>query len=207
MRELKCGALQLQESFGANGYVIPLENSYAVVDPGMWFGAKAVITELATAGILGSVEHILLTHYDLDHAGAAQALATETGATLWIGQADADILTGRRPAGTFVRRITSSLFRPKIPEDTAYIDKDPGFPATIAAVPTPGHTPGHFAFVWERTLLCGDSARVNADGTLRDFMHALNTDSQQARVTRQQLTTVDVDWVCPGHGKVTQRRR
>ena len=111
MIKLENGALQLEKSRGANGYVIPIGDTYAVVDPGMKSGAQAVVAELTAAGILGSVSHVLLTHYDIDHAGAALALTTETGAQLWIGRADADILSGRRPAGTFSRRLTSSIGR------------------------------------------------------------------------------------------------
>ncbi|MFQ4148415.1 MBL fold metallo-hydrolase [Arthrobacter sp. LAPM80] len=205
MRELESGALQLQKSSGANGYVIPLGSTYAVLDPGMWFGAKAVIGELATAGILGSVGHILLTHYDLDHAGAALALANETGAQLWIGRADADILAGRRPPGSPGRRITSRFMRPKLPDNALYIEKDARFPDSITAIPTPGHTPGHFAFSWERTIFCGDAARVQPGGDMKEFIPFLNTDRPLARASMQILEALDVDWVCPGHGRVTRK--
>jgi len=206
MQKLSNGALKLEKSRGANGFVIPLGDAYAVVDPGMKSGAQAVIAELTGAGVLGSVRHILLTHYDIDHAGAALALATETGAQLWIGRADADILAGRRPAGTLSRRITSSIGRPKLPETVHYLGESPDFPPGITALPTPGHTPGHHAFVWGNSLFSGDAVMVNPDGTLKQFPRLLITDKAQALASTAVLEALDVHWICPGHGKVTARR-
>ncbi|MGA7203643.1 MAG: MBL fold metallo-hydrolase [Specibacter sp.] len=206
MQKLTNGAFELEKSRGANGYAIPLGDTYAVVDPGMNSGALAVISELAAAGLAQSVSHILLTHYDIDHAGAAKALTEATGAQLWIGRADADILAGRRSAGTFSRRITSSIGRPKLPAEVHFLGESPDFPADIAAVPTPGHTPGHHAFVWNRAVFCGDAVRVNTDGSLKQFPRLLITDKVQALASTAVLEALDVDWICPGHGKVTERR-
>ena len=206
MIKLENGALQLEKSRGANGFVIPLGETYAVVDPGMKSGAQAVIAELTAAGILGSVSHVLLTHYDVDHAGAALALAAETGAQVWIGRADADILAGRTPAGTFSRRLTSSIGRPKLPGTVDYLGESPGFPEEITALATPGHTPGHFAFVWGQTVFCGDAAMPRTDGTLKQLPSFLITDKPLALASTAVLEELDVRWVCPGHGKVTARR-
>lgn len=201
----KNGSLQLQNSKGANGYVIPLGNSYAVIDPGMESGAKAVITELETAGILGEVSHVLLTHADMDHAGAALKVAAATGAVLWIGCADAEILTGKRAPGTLFRRLLSSIMLPKLPATYLLLGDSPGFPEEITAVATPGHTPGHFAFLWNQVLFCGDAVRVRSDGTLKQFFRPLITNTDQALASAAVLDALDFVWVCPGHGKVTQR--
>lgn len=152
MIKLESGAFQLQKSQGANGYVIPLGGSYVVVDPGMAMGTKAVIAELGTAGILGDVSQVLLTHGDTDHAGAAQMVAAAAGGQLWIGRADADILAGRAAPGTLVRKLLSMIMPPKLPDTVLYLGESPGFPQGITAVATPGHTPGHFAFTWGNAL-------------------------------------------------------
>lgn len=207
MKKLPNGAFALEHSRGANGYVLPLRDGYAVVDPGMKAGAQSVIAELTAAGLLGSVHHILLTHYDLDHAGAALALTEETGAQLWIGRADADILAGRQPAGTFSRRITSSIGRPKLPDTVHFLGESPGFPADITALGTPGHTPGHYAFGWADSVFCGDAVRVRKDGTLKQFPRLLITDKVAALASTLVLESLDVGWICPGHGNVTARHR
>ena len=206
MQKLSNGAFQLSSSRGANGYVLELADGYAVIDPGMKSGARGVIAELAEAGILGAVSHILLTHYDIDHAGAALALAEATGALLWIGRADADILAGRRPAGTLSRKVTSSIGRPRLPGTVHFLGEYPGFPADVTAIATPGHTPGHHAFVWDGSVFSGDAVMVRRDGTLKQFPRLLITDKAQALDSTTILDALDVRWVCPGHGKVTARR-
>ena len=55
MHRLSNGAFQLSKSRGANGYVLPLGDGCAVVDPGMKSGARAVFVELAAAGMAGSL--------------------------------------------------------------------------------------------------------------------------------------------------------
>ena len=205
MPKLLNGAFQLSTSRGANGYVLPLGDVFAVIDPGMNSGVRAVLGELAAEGMAGSVSHILLTHYDIDHAGAALALAKETGAQLWIGRADADILAGRRPPGTSTRRLLTSIGRPKLPGTVNYLGESAGFPEEITAVPTPGHTPGHFAFTWRGSLFSGDAVMVRGDGSLKQFPRLLITDKAQALASTAVLDALNVRWICPGHGKVTAR--
>lgn len=207
MIKLESGAFQLQKSKGANGYVIPMGSSYVIVDPGMALGAKAVIAELDAAGILNEVRHVVLTHGDMDHAGAARMLAAATGGQLWIGRADADILAGRQAPGTLFRKLLSKIMPPKLPETVLYLGESPGFPESVSAVPTPGHTPGHFAFVWGRAVFCGDAARVLGDGSLKQFFRPLITDTNKALASTSVLEALDAAWICPGHGKVTKRQR
>lgn len=206
MKELPNGAFALESARGANGYVLPLQNGYALIDPGMQFGARGVIAELAAAGVLGAIDHVLLTHYDIDHAGAAMAVAEASGARLWIGRPDADILNGLRPAGTFSRKVTSSIGRPKLPATVHYLGESPGPPSDITAIATPGHTPGHHAFTWGDSVFCGDAVMVRDDGSLKQFPRPLITDRTQALASTAILESLDVRWVCPGHGKVTARR-
>jgi len=205
MHELPNGAFKLDKSRGANGYVIPLGEGFAVVDPGMKSGARAVISELAEAGFAGAVRHILLTHYDVDHAGAARAVAAAAGARVWIGKADSEILAGTRSSGTLARRVMSSVGRPKLPETVNFLGESADFPPEITALPTPGHTPGHFSLVWNQTVFSGDAAMVRADGTLKQFPRLLITDKAQALASTAVLQNLNATWFCPGHGKPVQR--
>ncbi len=184
MIELENGAFQLEKSRGSNGYVIPLGDA---------------------AGILGTVGHILLTHGDTDHAGAALALVEATDAKLWLGRAEEDVLRRHTKSGTAFRRFLSLVSLPALPDAVSEPDGSPGFPEGIGAVATPGHTPGHFAFVWERTVFCGDAVKVQPDGSLRQFPRLLITDKPQALASTSVLEGLDVDWLCPGHGKVARR--
>ncbi|MHA7305798.1 MBL fold metallo-hydrolase [Arthrobacter sp. TMN-49] len=205
MQELSNGAFQLSRSRGANGYVVASGEQLVVIDPGLASGASGVVTELREAGLLKAVRHVLLTHYDLDHAGAAEAVAAAAGATVWISRLDAQVLTGQLRPGTVFRRLSTAFGKPHLPDAVAYLGESGGFPTGITAVAAPGHTAGHYAYHWADTLFIGDAARVRQDGSLKQFPGFMNTDKAAALHTAGQLEALDVAWVCPGHGKVTRK--
>jgi len=202
MRKITDSVARLERAQGANGYVITREGRHAVVDPGLPFTAGAVVRELRDAGVLDDVDDILLTHYDLDHAGAAARLAAATGARTWIGAADAQILRGHAGAGTRFRWFLNRLGRPGLGDRTEAVDATgpveilPG----VTGVPTPGHTPGHLAFRFEDCLFIGDAALVRADGSLRQFPGFLVTDRAAARASADLLARSGATWILPGHG-------
>lgn len=205
MQRLSNGAFQLSRSRGANGYVVAAGEHLVVIDPGLAWGAAGVVAELREAGLLSAVRHVLLTHYDLDHAGAAKTVAAAAGASLWINRLDAQVLRGEAKAGTFLRRLSSAVGRPKLPNAVSYIGESDGFPTGITAIAAPGHTAGHTAFLWAETLFCGDAALVRHDGSLKQFPGFIITDTATALKTADELEAMDVAWVCPGHGKVIQK--
>ncbi len=206
MKRLPNSAFQLEKSRGANGYVITAGEQLALIDPGMASGAAAVVRELQDAGLLPALRHVLLTHYDPDHAGAARAVAKAAGATLWISRADAAVLRGESRPATLSRRVLTSFGKPRLPGQVSYLGESEGFPSQITAMASSGHTAGHYAFLWQDSLFCGDAAMVREDGTLKQFPSFLITDKATALQTTAELEAVDVGWICPGHGKVTRKR-
>ena len=207
MKRLPNGAFLLEKSRGANGYVVASGEQLALIDPGMAGGASGVIAELRDAGMLGAVRDVLLTHYDVDHAGAAMPVAAAAGASLWITRLDAQVLTGQVRPATVFRRLSTSFGKPRLPGTVSYIGESAGFPTGIEAVPAPGHTAGHVAFRWQESLFCGDAALVRRDGSLRQFPGFIITDKPLALRTAAALEALDVDWVCPGHGRPTRKLR
>lgn len=205
MHKLSNGAFQLSKSRGANGYVVATGEQLVLIDPGMASGSAGVVSELREAGLLTAVRHVLLTHYDMDHAGAAQAVAAAAGATVWISRLDAQVLTGELTPGTFFRRLSTAFGKPHLPEAVSYIGESDGFPTGIAAVAAPGHTAGHYAFHWQDSLFIGDAALVRRDGSLKQFPGFIITDKPTALQTAAELEAMDVAWLCPGHGNVTQK--
>lgn len=205
MQRLSNGAFQLSKSRGANGYVVAAGEQLVLIDPGMASGSAGVVNELREAGLLTAVRHVLLTHYDLDHAGAAKAVAAAAGATVWISRLDAQVLSGQVKPRTFFRRLSTAFGKPQLPESVSYIGESDGFPMGITAVAAPGHTAGHYAFHWEDSLFIGDAALVRHDGSLKQFPGFIITDKPTALQTAAALEAMDVRWVCPGHGKVTRK--
>lgn len=206
MITLPNGAFQLEHSKGANGYLIPLEDSYVLIDPGLKAGGAAVITELQDAGVLEKVTDILLTHGDYDHSGAAVEVGAATGATLWIGRAEVDLIEGRIKSKTPQRRLLAVFMQPALPSSYNFLGESDGFPGQIEAVYSPGHTPGHYSFVWNRALFCGDAVEVTPNGELKQFKAIAINDKKLALETTPLLEALDVDWVFPGHGKIARRK-
>jgi len=206
MQQLTAKAFWLTDSIGANTYWLDDNDRVAIIDPGMSAGLKRVARELRRAGRSPyEVTDILLTHADVDHAQAAAEWQRRTGARCWLGAADAAVLTGAAQPGSSFRRFTASLGRPELPGNLHLLTADAEPWPGLSALHTPGHTPGHFAFLAGRTMFGGDTALASRDG-LRPMYSALMTDVEQGLVDLARLARLDVDWYCFGHSDPVRRR-
>jgi glyoxylase-like metal-dependent hydrolase (beta-lactamase superfamily II) len=169
----------------ANAYFIGSTGSWCLVDAGWPRDAPAIrqaADELFGAGARPAA--VLLTHDHPDHAGAARELALAWGCRVWmhpielpLASADAEAI--RRYAGPLDkwvilpllrlmgrRRMQAILAKGSLAEVAAPLDPGapvPGLPEW-EVFPTPGHTPGHVAYVRrdDRVVLTGD-ALVSVD--------------------------------------------
>lgn len=133
--------------FGANAFLVRDGDDLTLVDAGLpWCGLRS---ELAAAGYAPSdVDRVLVTHYDVDHVGGLRALPASV--PVYVGERDAALVSGAydppllHHKGAFhrlVRRMWSLPGRDVRPlEDGAEVG---GF----TAYHTPGHNPGHTAYV------------------------------------------------------------
>jgi hydroxyacylglutathione hydrolase len=172
-----------------------------VIDPGLRSGLNGAVAE-----VIGPepVTAILLTHYDVDHAGAAAGLQAATGASVWLGAADIPILRRDERAATPVRRVLNAAGRVQAPRELQPIVGDGEVLPGVRAIATPGHTPGHFAFLAHGVLFVGDAARTDPERGLVPFAGWLHTDTAEAERSLAALRDLDVDWVAPGHGAVVR---
>ncbi len=212
MRLIAQDCYQLEQQKGSHGFVVAGAGRTAVVDPGLSLGFDGVIAELRAAeATTGPVTDIVLTHYDVDHAQAARRLQEALGATVWIGAADAAILRGRVRPRTVFRKVVLRLARVTLPVGTKELSGSGEIFPGLAYFPTPGHTPGHYAYQWRGVLFSGDSATVAADGGVSDFPALLVDDKPTAagsvRLLAERIGAGSVDWVCPGHNAVARVAR
>jgi glyoxylase-like metal-dependent hydrolase (beta-lactamase superfamily II) len=124
---------------------------------------------------------ILLTHGHGDHAGAAGALASSTGAEVW------------GPEGLEAYGVPAP---DRVVRDGDTIETDAG---PLVAVHTPGHTPEHLCFHWpaRRALFAGDLLLGRGDttwvaeypGCVADYLDSL-----------ERLRSLDLDVIHPAHG-------
>lgn len=201
MREISTGVRRLEKSVAANGYVVDLGGHLAVIDPGLKPGLTGLLTEVIGPG---PVTAILLTHYDVDHAGAAAGLQAATGAPVWLGAEDVPILLRKQSPSPRGRRILHALGRVDPPRELLPIEADDEIAPGVRAIATPGHTPGHRAFLAHGVLFVGDAAGTDPERGLVPFASWLHTDTVAAERSLHELRSLGVDWVAPGHGAVVR---
>jgi glyoxylase-like metal-dependent hydrolase (beta-lactamase superfamily II) len=196
---------------GVNAYLV-LGSTLTLVDTGMAGSQDQILGYIQRLGYAPvDLTRIILTHYHLDHAGSLAALRERTGAQVLAHQADIPFISGEQnpPAqkGGIVGFLTQkfapvSLADPSpvdIPlEDGVRLDLLDG----ANVIHAPGHTPGSIVlhFPGERLLITGDvitrrGRRLNT--SFKVFSH----DPAQARESIRRLAPLEVEVLCPGHGK------
>ncbi len=190
-----------------NAYLVD-DDVLTLVDAG-WPGNAGAIRE-AIEGVgfeVSEIERVLVTHYDLDHVGALDGLAPDLDARVFVGRADAEMLTGeRRPPlknrkGALQRAIELAFDGTDLPVEEVGDRETVG---SFTAFSTPGHTPGHVAYVNEAlgVAMVGDLV-TESGGVLRPAPWVLNYDSGQVRESLRTLIDEAPPFriVCPGHGE------
>jgi glyoxylase-like metal-dependent hydrolase (beta-lactamase superfamily II) len=187
----------------ADLYGARIADGVILFDAGVDPAGGALDRLLADLGATRSdVRQVFLTHGHFDHVAAAPLCSR---AIVRIGALDVDLLAQRvRPP--LIGFIMRSLM-PVGPIDGATampgrVDIDVGGGARVTAIPTPGHTPGSYVFVYDGVLFAGDTLII--DGDRLDYaVPAFSVDPPQNR--RSVATLVDalqgltVERVCTGH--------
>ena len=137
----------------------------------------------------------MITHADGDHVGSLAALVERTGATVWAGTHEADVIEGKAAArGGDVKR-SGSVDRRFTPGETLPLH------GGIETVATHGHTAGHVSLFLpgERILIAGDALN-NRDGELAGSAPQHTADAEQARAAVRALAALRPDSIIFGHG-------
>ena len=194
---------------GVNAYLVWDGEDATLVDAGTPLDAGRVIAGLDRAGLdPADVCRVLLTHYDVDHVGGLAGLRRRgLDAPVHAADPDAGHVEGRsRPPLTRHKGLLQNLVSPVVRpvsevERVADGDRIGGFDAYR----TPGHTPGHVAYVHRATgtALVGDLV-LERRGGVRVPPWPLNDDTGRARESvRGLLDRVgSFEALCPGHGEL-----
>ncbi len=182
-----------------NCYIVGDENlrEVVVIDPG---GDVRNIVDTIRQ-MRARVSAIVLTHGHFDHVMAVAGLKQNAGAPLWVGEAEAPILTSVEGQA----RYFGLTVQPPPPPDRLLKD---GEILSIGAVQlqviaTPGHTPGGICLWGEKdkvlfsgdTLMRGGIGRTDlAGGSMADELRSIKG---------KLLTLPPETRVYPGHGPVT----
>jgi glyoxylase-like metal-dependent hydrolase (beta-lactamase superfamily II) len=212
--EIVSGVYGIAMAF-VNAFLIADEEGLVLVDSGL---PKRRDTILGTvAGIArqpADLKHILLTHHHVDHMGSLADLKDASDAKSYVHPLDASVVRGEEPQpGPNRSNLLGKLLGPLVerlsPEPTAAtvdVEVEDGQELPIAggvkAVHTPGHTPGHLAFLLpaKNVLFVGDAA-ANILG-LRMPIGMYTVDPERAKESIRKLAGLEFDVACFGHGRV-----
>ncbi|MFC5972959.1 MBL fold metallo-hydrolase [Halomarina salina] len=205
------------EPFVVNAYVFEGGDGVTLVDTGMPANRHSLRSELAAAGYRpGDVDRVLLTHYDLDHVGGLTPLARWLGgpafdAAVYLGATDVALVRGHHDPpwihhkGSFHRFARAVFDLDDVPlrrvDDG---DRVGGF----TAYHTPGHNPGHTAYVHDDGVAFVGDLMWETDGELTPPFWG---DSYSMRELRDSVRAFsdragEFEAVCPGHGTPFVRR-
>jgi len=197
---------------GVNAALVDDGGDLTLVDAGMPWHGDAVVDAIVTAGYaLSDLNRILVTHYDLDHVGGLPRF-DGVDVDMYAGEGDAPLVAGhgspslRSRKGAF-QRLTSLFGSPLDTDVLALTDGDTVGSFTVYE--TPGHTPGHVAYVSERleTAVLGDLVR-ESDGTLSPSPWVISHDRTAIAESVRELAdrAPDFEVAVVGHGVPFERR-
>jgi glyoxylase-like metal-dependent hydrolase (beta-lactamase superfamily II) len=211
-----------------NWYLVEDGGRLTAVDAGLSGFNGSLPSDLSSLGFApGDVEAVILTHSDSDHTGLAAALRA-AGARVLIHSDDEPKLRkpGPKSGDASPLKLLPEIWRPalwrflggmmraggakpsKIEDAQTFTGEEvldvPGSPRVI---PTPGHTPGHCAFLFESygALFVGDELCTwnPLTGSLgaQVMPSVFNTSTSQCFESLAALEVLDAEVLLPGHGE------
>jgi glyoxylase-like metal-dependent hydrolase (beta-lactamase superfamily II) len=183
---------------GNNFYLLTCEEAQrcAVVDPGL--GSEEVLDTIRHRGLV--VDYVLITHAHFDHVAGNAKFVEATGAPLAMHPDDMPLLENMVPIAEkwgFSGAVASPPPAILLTHGQVIRVGD----SDIEVWHTPGHTPGHVAFIFPGNAIVGDTLFYRGIG--RWDVPGANYDAMVRSIREQLFTLPDDTVVWPGHGQST----
>lgn len=166
----------------------------AVVDPGE--KSDELIELIEKDG--GKLEYVMLTHGHYDHIGFAKQLADRFNAKIVTGEKENKFLS----TPTLNLSVNHNIDLPAFSADILLNDNDSFMlgETEIHYIQTPGHTSGGGCFIFDDTLISGDTLFCESYGRT-DLPTGSNSDMYNSIL---RLKNLSGDYrVIPGHGPIS----
>lgn len=197
--------IQLTRLGLVNAYLVREDDGFTLVDALIPRSGAAILAAAQAAG--GPIRRIALTHGHSDHVGSLDELTAKLGDGVEVSMSDVD---ARIHAGETVveGKLTGSW--PKL-KTVPGLRLSPGDRVgSLEVVASPGHTPGHVAFLdtRDRTLIAGDVFSTVGGPAVSSRVHwrfplpAMGTfDKPRDLQSARDLRALDPSWLVVGHGR------
>jgi glyoxylase-like metal-dependent hydrolase (beta-lactamase superfamily II) len=208
MQQLIPGLYQLTR--GANMFLVETDvDELTLIDAGIAGATNGVLQAMQSIGKQPQhLKHILITHADIDHAGSIAALVAATGATVYASSESTPYIEAAKspPHGVIPMSALTNVIQSFV-QSKAHIDKQVSDGETlpigggILALATPGHTPDHYSYYWQKTgvLFAGDL--FFAIGGLSLTPAPISWSMDAARNSARKVLDVAPSIICVGHGQ------
>lgn len=193
----------------SNLYLCIDDHGLALIDAGMPRDQTGVLAEIERLGYgPENLTRILITHADIDHAGALAALQEVSGATVYAGRESAVLLQQGKSPEHLPQPIQwlSNIFAKykPLPGSCLEIIQDGDLlPALggLQSLSTPGHTPEHFSFYCQGNgvLFAGDALSTRGN-RLQSSPRAITADRSAANRSAMRLLELAPAVFACGHG-------
>jgi glyoxylase-like metal-dependent hydrolase (beta-lactamase superfamily II) len=195
-----------------NCYLVAEDDGFTLVDTGLPGSADAILKAANAAG--GDIRRIALTHAHQDHVGSLAALHEKLpDAEVVVPERDARFMRGDKSIDPDEPQAKPRGGFPEIDLEPTRLLRAGDRVGSLEVVPTPGHTPGHVAFLdtRDRTAISGDAFQtlggVAVSGTIRPLfpLVAMATwHKPSALESAHKLRELQPSRLAVGHGRVLE---
>lgn len=202
--------IQLRRVHFVNAYLVREGDEFTLVDTTIGGGADALIAAAQAAG--APIRRIALTHGHSDHVGSLDALKQRLGDSVEVlmPELDARIHAGEKVVDG---KLTGSW--PKKLDTVPDVRLTGGERiGSLEVIPSPGHTPGHVAFLdtRDRTMIAGDvytsygRVAVTSEFYWRFPLATMGTQDKAKDIeSARSLRALDPSVLVVGHGPVVRQ--